>query len=73
MAGLALYTVGSIGCAVSPGPSSFYACRALAAFGGAASIVIPRTLVFDLESGPDGRMVPPARRACLTLTRQRSK
>ncbi len=51
MAGLVVYTFASIGCALSPGPSSFYACRALAAFGGAASIVIPRTLVFDLQSG----------------------
>lgn len=51
MAGLALYILASIGCALSPGPVSLCMCRALAAFGGAASIVIPRALVFDLESG----------------------
>lgn len=51
MAGLALYILASIGCALAPGPASFCACRAVAAFGGAASIVIPRALVFDLETG----------------------
>lgn len=49
--GLALYIIASLGCAVAPGAVSFCACRAFAAFGGAASIVIPRALVFDLESG----------------------
>ena len=51
MTGLVLYILASIGCALAPGPDSLCTFRALAAFGGAASIVIPRALVFDLESG----------------------
>lgn len=51
MTGLVLYVLASVGCALAVGPISLYACRALAAFGGAASIVVPRALVFDLESG----------------------
>ncbi len=49
--GLALYILASVGCALAPGPSSLCACRAVAAFGGAASIVVPRAVVFDLWSG----------------------
>lgn len=51
MGGLALYVVASIGCALSPEPASLCACRALAAFGGAASIVVTRAMVFDLGAG----------------------
>lgn len=47
--GLALYTLASIGCALAPTAGSLCACRALAGFGGAASIVIVRTIVRDLE------------------------
>jgi MFS transporter, DHA1 family, multidrug resistance protein len=49
--GLALYILASIGCALSPGAVSLCACRGLAAFGGAASVVVTRAVVFDLESG----------------------
>jgi MFS transporter, DHA1 family, multidrug resistance protein len=49
--GLALYILASIGCALSPGAVSLCTCRALAAFGGAASVVVTRAVVFDLESG----------------------
>ena len=51
LAGLTLYILASLGCALAPGPLSLCAFRALAAFGGAASIVVPRALVFDLETG----------------------
>jgi DHA1 family bicyclomycin/chloramphenicol resistance-like MFS transporter len=49
--GLALYIFASLGCALSPGPVSLCACRMLAAFGGSASIVVTRALIFDLETG----------------------
>jgi MFS transporter, DHA1 family, multidrug resistance protein len=51
MVGLVLYVLASIGCAASPDPVSLCVCRALAGFGGAASIVIPRAMVFDLDTG----------------------
>jgi DHA1 family bicyclomycin/chloramphenicol resistance-like MFS transporter len=47
--GLALYTLASIGCAVAPTAASLCGFRALAGFGGAASIVIVRTITRDLE------------------------
>jgi DHA1 family bicyclomycin/chloramphenicol resistance-like MFS transporter len=47
--GLALYTLASIGCAVAPTAASLCGFRGLAGFGGAAAIVIIRTIVRDLE------------------------
>jgi DHA1 family bicyclomycin/chloramphenicol resistance-like MFS transporter len=47
--GLALYTLASIGCALAPTAASLCGFRALAGFGGAASIVIVRTITRDLE------------------------
>ncbi len=49
--GTALYTVASVGCALAPDMASLALWRALAAFGGAASAVIPRAMVRDLADG----------------------
>ncbi|ABE37121.1 drug resistance transporter, Bcr/CflA subfamily protein [Paraburkholderia xenovorans LB400] len=50
-AGLTIYTLASICCALAQGTASFCAFRALAAFGAAASIVVPRAMVRDLADG----------------------
>lgn len=49
--GTALYTAASIGCALAPGLLSFSVSRVFAAFGGSASMVIPRAVVRDLADG----------------------
>lgn len=51
VAGTALYTLASIGCAIAPDMATLSACRCVAAFGGAASAVIPRAVVRDLAEG----------------------
>ena len=51
MAGTALYTLASVGCALAPSLSVLAAMRFLAAFGGSASMVIPRAVVRDLADG----------------------
>ena len=51
IAGLMLYTVASIGCALSPSLTILTAMRAIAAFGGSASTVLPRAVVRDLADG----------------------
>lgn len=51
IAGTALYTVASIGCALAPDMATLAAWRCVAAFGGAASAVIPRAMVRDLADG----------------------
>ena len=51
MAGLALYTLASIGCALAPSLAVLTVMRAAAAFGGSASMVIPRAVVRDLADG----------------------
>ena len=50
-AGLLLYCLASLGCAFAPSAGSFCVFRALAAFGAAASIVVPRAMVRDLADG----------------------
>ena len=50
--GLTIYTLGSLGCALSFSTASFCLWRAITAFGAAASIVIPRAYVRDLADGP---------------------
>jgi MFS transporter, DHA1 family, multidrug resistance protein len=52
-AGLALYTLASLGCAGAQSGLEFCAFRALAAFGAAASIVVPRAMVRDIADGPE--------------------
>lgn len=49
--GTALYTLASAGCALAPNLGTLTVCRAVAAFGGSASMVIPRAMVRDLADG----------------------
>jgi DHA1 family bicyclomycin/chloramphenicol resistance-like MFS transporter len=50
-AGLAIYVLASVCCAFAQSTTSFCAFRALAAFGAAASIVVPRAMVRDVADG----------------------
>lgn len=49
--GTALYTLASLGCALAPNMAMLSVWRCAAAFGGAASAVIPRAVVRDLADG----------------------
>ncbi len=51
MCGLVVYTLASAGCALAPSLGVLMACRAVAAFGGSASMVLPRAVVRDLAEG----------------------
>jgi len=51
-AGLALFVVGSIGCALAPSIGWLTAMRFVQGCGGAAVMVIPRAIVRDLHTGP---------------------
>ncbi|MBW4023801.1 MAG: multidrug effflux MFS transporter [Proteobacteria bacterium] len=51
LAGMTLYTIATVGCALSTGLFSFSVFRFLAALGGASSIVVPRAVVRDLATG----------------------
>ena len=51
IAGTALYTLASVGCALAPDLATLAAMRFLAAIGGSASMVIPRAIVRDLSDG----------------------
>ena len=51
LAGTLLYTVASAGCALAPSLAALSGWRAVAAIGGAASMVIPRAMVRDLADG----------------------
>ncbi len=50
--GMSVYTLATIGCALSTGLVSFSIFRFLAALGGASSMVVPRAVVRDLATGP---------------------
>lgn len=50
-AGLVIFAVGSIGCALAPTIETLIAFRALQAFGACAGMVIPRAIVRDLYTG----------------------
>ena len=52
--GLAVYVIGSIGCALSHDLWSFCTFRVLAAIGGSAGMVIPRAIVRDVATGNQG-------------------
>jgi len=52
-AGLSLYTLTSLACAGAQTGIEFCAFRALAAFGAAASVVVPRAMVRDIADGPE--------------------
>lgn len=49
--GMSLYTLATIGCALSTNLVSFSTFRFLAALGGASSMVVPRAVVRDLSNG----------------------
>lgn len=49
--GTLIYTVASAGCALAPSLAVLSVWRAIAAFGGSASMVIPRAIVRDLADG----------------------
>ena len=51
LVGTGIYTVASAGCALSPDLWWLSVWRAVAAFGGSASMVIPRAVVRDLSDG----------------------
>jgi DHA1 family bicyclomycin/chloramphenicol resistance-like MFS transporter len=51
IAGLLLYTLASAGCALAPNLTALTMLRAVAAFGGSASMVLPRAIVRDLADG----------------------
>ncbi len=51
MAGTAVYTLANAGCALAPDLLTLSALRFVAAFGGSASMVIPRAIVRDLADG----------------------
>lgn len=55
--GLAIYTIASLGCALAWSSGSLSAFRLLAAFGGSASVVIPRAMVRDIADGPAAAML----------------
>lgn len=57
LVGMSIYTLGSIGCATSHGIWSFTAFRFLAALGGSAGMVIPRAIVRDIATGPQGARI----------------
>ena len=52
IAGLIVYTLASVGCALAPSLGALTVFRAIAAFGGSASMVLPRAVVRDLAEGP---------------------
>jgi DHA1 family bicyclomycin/chloramphenicol resistance-like MFS transporter len=57
LAGMSVYTIASIGCALSHDIASFTVWRLLAAFGGSAGMVIPRAVVRDVATGPQGARI----------------
>jgi DHA1 family bicyclomycin/chloramphenicol resistance-like MFS transporter len=51
LAGLGVFILGTIGCALAPDIHTLAACRFIAAFGGSASMVLPRAVVRDMAEG----------------------
>jgi len=51
LAGLAVYILGSVGCALATDINTLAFFRCVAAFGGSASMVLPRAVVRDLADG----------------------
>lgn len=54
LAGVTVFLAGSIGCALAPSAGWLIAFRFLQGLGGAAVMVIPRAIVRDLHTGPQG-------------------
>ncbi len=57
LVGMSIYTIGSAGCALSQSLWSFTAWRFVAALGGSAGMVIPRAVVRDVATGPQGARI----------------
>ncbi len=53
LAGLVLFILGCIGCALAPTIEILIACRVVQAIGACAGMVIPRAIVRDLHTGPE--------------------
>jgi DHA1 family bicyclomycin/chloramphenicol resistance-like MFS transporter len=52
-AGLAVFALGSVGCALASSMSALIAFRIVQAFGACAGMVLPRAMIRDLHTGPD--------------------
>ena len=52
-AGLLIFTLGSIGCALAPSITVLVGFRVLQGLGACAGMVVPRAIVRDLHTGPD--------------------
>ncbi len=57
LAGTLVYTIGSIGCALSTGIAGLAAWRFVTAFGASASMVIPRAIVRDISEGQEAARI----------------
>ncbi len=53
VAGLLIFAVGSVGCAVAPDIGWLVACRFIQGLGAGAGVVVPRAVVRDLHTGPE--------------------
>jgi MFS transporter, DHA1 family, multidrug resistance protein len=51
--GLAVFAVGSVGCALAPDIGTLVVWRAVQGLGACAGMVVPRAVVRDLHTGPD--------------------
>lgn len=51
--GLAVFTLGGLGCAIAPDIGTLIACRFVQGLGAAVCMVIPRAVIRDLHTGPD--------------------
>jgi DHA1 family bicyclomycin/chloramphenicol resistance-like MFS transporter len=51
--GLAIFLVGTLGCALAPDVASLIAARFVQGMGAATVMVIPRAIIRDLHTGPD--------------------
>lgn len=51
--GLALFTIGSVGCALAPDIETLIGFRVVQALGACAGMVVPRAIIRDLHTGPD--------------------
>ena len=51
IAGLTLFLLGSVGCALAPDMNWLVAARVVQALGGAAAMVIPRAIIRDMHTG----------------------
>ncbi len=52
--GLALFTLGSVGCALAPSIEWLIAFRAIQGIGGSAVMVVPRAIIRDISTGVEG-------------------